>query len=72
MELKNNKSTWAALATLGIGAVAAGTTAVVKIRQKRRRQREEAEKSEIHCQLTADQAQRYNHRRAVNEGKVGL
>lgn len=24
MELKNNKSTWAALATLGIGAVAAG------------------------------------------------
>jgi hypothetical protein len=32
MELKNNKSTWAALATLGLGAVAAGATAVVKIR----------------------------------------
>lgn len=43
MELKNKKSTLAALATLGVTAIAAGTTAVVKIRQKRERARKLAE-----------------------------
>ena len=45
MELKNNKSAWAALATLGVTAIAAGATAFVKIRDKRR-QREEEEKAD--------------------------
>ena len=35
MELKNKKSAWAALATIGVTAIAAGTTAFVKMRKKR-------------------------------------
>lgn len=60
MELKNNKSAWAALATLGITAVAAGTTAVIKIRNKRRRQREAAEREMAHSDLTPEQEMVYN------------
>lgn len=60
MELKNNKSTWAALATLGVGVFAAGATAAVKIRERRRKQREETEKNEMECHLTADQEMVYN------------
>lgn len=43
MELKNKKTTWAALATVGVTAIAAGTTAVMKIRQKREEARKRAE-----------------------------
>lgn len=43
MELKNKKTTWAALATVGVTAIAAGTTAVMKIRQKREEARRRAE-----------------------------
>ena len=35
MELNNRKSVWAALATLGVTAVAAGATAIVKFRERR-------------------------------------
>lgn len=59
MEMKNNKSAWAALATLGVTAVAAGATAFVKIREKRRKQREEAEQQNS-SQLTAEQQMVYN------------
>ena len=59
MELKNNKSTWAALATLGVTAVAAGATAFVKIREKRRQQREQ-EAHEGSKRLTAEQMMVYN------------
>ena len=59
MELKNNKSTWAALATLGVTAVAAGATAFVKIREKRRQKREE-EAHEGNRRLTAEQMMVYN------------
>ena len=57
MELKNHKSAWATLATLGITAVAAGATAFVKMRQKRRKLREQEGKE---GQLTADQMMVYN------------
>lgn len=66
MELKNKKSTWAALATLGVTAIAAGTTAVVKIRQKREEARKRAEqerKREKEAQslkLTPEQMMVYN------------
>lgn len=56
MELKNKKSAWAALATLGVTAIAAGATAFVKIRDKRR-QREEEEKSRV---LSEEQEMVYN------------
>ena len=46
MELKNNKSVWAALATVGITAIAAGATAAIKIHKKRTRQRQEANDEE--------------------------
>ena len=59
MELKNNKSTWAALATLGVTAVAAGATAFVKIREKRRQKREQ-ETQEGNRRLTAEQMMVYN------------
>lgn len=60
MEIKNNKSAWAALATLGVTAVAAGATAFFKIREKRKeRQAEEAEKAEGK-HLTAEQMMVYN------------
>lgn len=55
MELKNKKSAFAALATLGITAVAAGATAFVKIRQKRRRQQQDFDSG-----LTPDQEMVYN------------
>ena len=60
MELKNNKSAWAALATLSVTAVAAGATAFVKLREKRRKQREEAEQQGNYSQLTAEQQMVYN------------
>lgn len=60
MEIKNNKSTWAALATLGVTAVAAGATAFFKIREKRKeRQAAEADKAEGK-HLTAEQMMVYN------------
>lgn len=58
MELKNNKSTWAALATLGVTAIAAGATAFIKIREKRRKQQEESQQEE--SSLTAEQQMVYN------------
>ena len=61
MELKNNKSAWAALATLGVTAVAAGATAFLKIREKRKeRQAQEKEEQEHSKHLTAEQMMVYN------------
>ncbi|MBQ9677794.1 MAG: hypothetical protein IJV44_06625 [Prevotella sp.] len=66
MELKNKKSTWAALATVGVTAIAAGTTAFVKIRQKRRERRieeekrREKEKEATSLKLTPEQMMVYN------------
>lgn len=59
MELKNNKSAWATLATLGVTAMAAGATAFVKIREKRR-ERQEKETFMEHTRLTAEQMMVYN------------
>ena len=60
MELKNNKSKWAALATLGITAAAAGATAFLKIREKRKeRQAKESEQAQGK-HLTAEQMMVYN------------
>jgi hypothetical protein len=56
MELKEHKSALAALATLGITAVAAGATAFIKIRKKRKEK--EAQADDGH--LTADQMMVYN------------
>ena len=53
----SKKSAWAALATLGITAVAAGTTAFIKYRKKRRQQ---AETEALEHQLSADQEMVYN------------
>lgn len=47
MELKNKRSAWAALATLGVTAIAAGTTAIVKIRQKKEKARKRAEMERV-------------------------
>lgn len=58
MELKNNKSTWAALATLGVTAIAAGATAIVKVNKKRKERREQAETQR--CHLSAEQMMVYN------------
>lgn len=55
-----SKSAWAALATLGVTAVAAGATAFVKIREKRRQQEQEKAASEIEGRLTAEQMMVYN------------
>ena len=66
MEMKNKKSTWAALATIGVTAIAAGTTAVVKIRQKREEARKRAEqkrqkeKEAQSLKLTPEQMMVYN------------
>ncbi len=66
MELKNKKSTLAAFATLGVTAIAAGTTAVVKIRQKRERARKLAEikrqkeKETYSLKLSPEQMMVYN------------
>ncbi len=59
MELRNKKSAWAALATLGITAVAAGATAIVKIREKKRLKREQ-EAEETESRLSAEQMMVYN------------
>lgn len=56
MELKEHKSALAALATLGITAVAAGTTAIIKIRKKRKEKEAQAEGGH----LTPDQMMVYN------------
>ncbi len=58
MELKNNKSTWAALATLSVTAIAAGATAIMKIRNKREQKRKE--KEEAQGKLTPEQDMVYN------------
>ena len=62
MELKEHKSALAALATLGVTAVAAGATAFVKIREKRRQKREAAAQEEAaeEGRLTAEQHMVYN------------
>ena len=56
MELKNHKSALAALATLGVTAVAAGATAFVKIRERRRQRAAEEEEG----RLSAEQMMVYN------------
>ncbi|MBQ7419983.1 MAG: hypothetical protein IJV17_04490 [Prevotella sp.] len=64
--MKNRRSTWAALATLGVTAIAAGTTAIVKIRQKRERRRKlaeqerEKEKDLLSRKLSPEQMMVYN------------
>lgn len=60
MELKNKKSTWAALATLGVTAVAAGATAFVKIREKRKQRQAQDAEHEQSKHLTAEQMMVYN------------
>ena len=66
MKLTNKKSTWAAFATMGVTAVAAGTTAIMKIRKKRevaRKKAEIARKRERETQslkLTPEQMMVYN------------
>ena len=66
MELKNRKTTWAALATVGVTAIAAGTTAVMKIRQKREEARRRAEldrqreKETLSRKLSPEQMTVYN------------
>lgn len=63
MELKENKSALAALATLGVTAVAAGATAFMKIREKRRQKRKAAAQEEEAAgqrRLTAEQRMVYN------------
>lgn len=66
MDMKHKKSAWAALATIGVTAIAAGTTAIVKIRQKRRERRieeekrREKEKEATSLKLSPDQMMVYN------------
>lgn len=60
MELKNKKSTWAALATLGVTAVAAGATAFVKIREKRKQRQAQDAEREQSKHLNAEQMMVYN------------
>jgi hypothetical protein len=66
MELKNKKSAWAALATIGVTAIAAGTTAFVKMRKKREElrklaeQQREREKETSSLKLTPEQMMVYN------------
>ncbi len=59
MELKNNKSALAALATIGVTAIAAGTTAFLKIRKKRREQQQEEQQQNASA-LSPDQMMVYN------------
>lgn len=59
MELKEHKSALAALATLGITAVAAGGTALFKLHKKRKEMRTQAENSQ-NGHLTPDQMMVYN------------
>ena len=58
MEINNKKSAWAALATLGVTAIAAGATAFVKIREKQRKREQEELKD--HARLSAEQQMVYN------------
>ena len=66
MELKSKKSAWAALATVGVTAIAAGATAIVKIRQKRQERKRlseierEKEKDAMSTKLTPEQMMVYN------------
>ena len=60
MNLKENKSGLAALATLGVTVVAAGATAFVKIRKKRKERREREGTTISYGHLTADQMMVYN------------
>lgn len=64
MELKNKKSTWATLATLGVTAIAAGTTSFMRIRKERKRRRIAAEKEKAKetttLKLTPEQMTVYN------------
>ena len=60
MNLKENKSGLAALATLGVTVIAAGATAFVKIRKKRKERREREEGTISYGHLTADQMMVYN------------
>lgn len=62
MELNSKKSTWAALATLGVTAVAAGATAVVKMRKKRQQKKAAKEREELLSSglLTPEQEMVYN------------
>lgn len=60
MELKNKKSAWAALATLGVTAVAAGATAFMKIREKRKERQSQTIDYEHGKHLTAEQMMVYN------------
>lgn len=60
VELKNHKSALAALATLGVTAVAAGATAFVKLRERQRKRRQEAEQEAAKSRLTAEQMMVYN------------
>ena len=59
MELKNKRTAWAALATLGVTAIAAGATAFVKIREKQR-QRELHDELKGQTRLSAEQQMVYN------------
>jgi len=66
MDMNNKKSAWAAIATIGVTAIAAGTTAIVKIRQKRKEhrrlaeQQREKEKEVASLKLTPEQMMVYN------------
>ncbi len=62
MEMKNNKSAWAALATLSVTAVAAGATAYIKLRKKRRLRREAEEAAALKNEglLSPEQQMVYN------------
>lgn len=59
MELKNKRTAWAALATLGVTAIAAGATAFVKIREKQR-QRQSDDELKGKTRLSAEQQMVYN------------
>ncbi len=60
MEIKNKKSALAALATLGVTAIAAGTTAFFKIRQRRRDEVRQQAAAAHETTLTAEQQMVYN------------
>ena len=58
MDTKNKKSAWAALATIGLTAVAAGAAAFIKVK-KEKRKKAEAAQSAVR-ELTAEQQMVYN------------
>lgn len=59
-DLMSKKSAWAALATLGVTAIAAGATAIVKMREKRRASEKTEPKAEGVLHLSAEQMMVYN------------